>query len=124
MNGKSRKLERYIGVDFWTWPFVGWGLAQEMSTNPDRLEFYTQVLIKSPYDMEGTALMTWRYLDNRQDMLFGYVPAIRRVRRLTPAGRSDALFGSDFARDDGGYAAYDGKIGDVDWKILGEATIL
>jgi hypothetical protein len=34
------------------------------------------------------------------------------------------MFGSDFARDDGGYVGYDGKIGDVDWKLLGETTIL
>ncbi|MEW6444010.1 MAG: outer membrane lipoprotein-sorting protein [bacterium] len=124
MNGKTRKLERYIAVDWFSWAFVGWGPALEIAPNPDRLEFYNTILIKEPYDMEGTALLQWRYLDNRPDMLFGYVPAIRRVRRLTPASRSDAMFGSDFARDDGGYVGYDGKIGDVEWKLVGETTIL
>jgi hypothetical protein len=34
------------------------------------------------------------------------------------------MFGSDFARDDGNYVGYDGKIGDVEWKLVGETTIL
>lgn len=123
MNGNSGKLERYIKVNWWSWAFEGWPPAADMA-NPDHLEFYTQNLITEPYDMAGTALMTWRYMDDKEDMLFGYVPAIRRVRRLTPAGRSDALFGSDFARDDGSYSAYDGRIGDMKWKILGEGVIL
>jgi Protein of unknown function (DUF1329) len=123
MDGKSKSLERFIMVNWWSYAFAGWPPAANIP-NPDNLEFYTQVLIKEPYDMAGTALMTWRYLDNKKDLLFGYVPAIRRVRRLTPAGRSDALFGSDFAQDDGGYAGYDGKIGDMEWKVIGEGTIL
>jgi len=123
MDGKTRSLERYILVHWFSYAFVGWPEASSIP-NPNNLEFYTQVLIKQPYDMAGTSLMTWRYLDNKPDLLFGYVPAIRRVRRLTPAGRSDALFGSDFARDDGGYAGYDGKIGDMEWKVIGETTIL
>lgn len=123
MNGKSRTLERVIRVNWWSYAFAGWEAARD-TPNPDNLEFYDQVLITEPYDMAGTSLMTWRYLDNKPDMLFGYVPAIRRVRRLTPAGRSDAMFGSDFARDDGGYIGYDGKISDVEWKLLGEAEIL
>jgi hypothetical protein len=123
LDGKSDKMERSILVNWWSYAFAGWPAAATMP-NPDSLEFYSQILIKEPYDMAGTSLMTWRYLDSKPDMLFGYVPAIRRVRRLTPAGRSDAMFGSDFARDDGNYVGYDGKIGDVEWKLVGETTIL
>lgn len=123
LDGKSGKLERYILTHFWSYAFAGWPSAADVA-NPDDLEFYSQILIKAPYDMAGTSLMTWRYMDNKADMLFGYIPAIRRVRRLSPAGRSDAMFGSDFARDDGNYVGYDGKIGDVEWKLLGETTIL
>ena len=123
LDGKSNSMERYIYVNWWSYAFAGWPTASTIP-NPDNLEFYTQILIKEPYDMAGTSLMTWRYMDNKPDMLFGYVPAIRRVRRLTPAGRSDAMFGSDFARDDGNYVGYDGKIGDVEWKLLGETTIM
>ena len=52
----------------------------------------------SPYDMAGTAVLTWRYRDPKaEDNSFAYVPAIRRVRRMTPANRSDAMMGSDMA---------------------------
>jgi len=123
MDGKTRKLERFIKVMFYTYPYTAWEGARDIP-NPDKLEFKDQVLIKEPYDMAGTSLMTWRYLDNREDMLFGYIPAIRRVRRLTPASRSDALFGTDMARDDANYNAFDGKIGDVEWRLIGEGEIL
>jgi hypothetical protein len=69
-------------------------------------------------------MMTWRYNNGKEDMLYGYVPAIRRVRRMTPAGRSDALFGSDFARDDGAYGAYDGAVDYFKWKFVGEGEVL
>jgi hypothetical protein len=70
--------------------------------------------VLSPYDIAGTNTMTWRYLDNRQDMTYAFVPAIRRVRRLSPANRSDAFIGTDMCLDDAyGYA---GKISAVEWK--------
>jgi hypothetical protein len=123
MNGKTRKEDRYVTMRWNGYPFLGWGPAESIP-NPDGKERMDLILVKSPYDMEGTAMMTWRYLDNRQDMLFGYVPAIRRVRRLTPASRSDSMFGTDIVRDDGGTSGYDGKIRDIEWRLLGEGVIL
>ncbi len=120
--GRKTGYERSIMVDWYSKPFDGYQDAENWS-NKDDFEAVNQVLITSPYDMAGTAQMTWRYRVEREDMLNGYVPAIRRVRRLTPAGRSDAMFGSDFARDDGGYGAYDGAINSFKWKIIGETEI-
>jgi hypothetical protein len=61
--------------------------------------------------------MTWRYFDpQKQDNTFAYVPAIRRVRRMSSGNRSDALFGSDLAVDDAG--GYDGKVTAMEWKFL------
>jgi hypothetical protein len=85
--------------------------------NPDRVEKYQIFLGTAPYDIAGTAVMTWRYLDpHEQDNTFAYVPAVRRVRRMSPGNRSDALFGSDFAVDDAG--GYDGKVTAMEWKFL------
>ncbi|MEW6442312.1 MAG: DUF1329 domain-containing protein [bacterium] len=94
------------------------GNPQSMTrSNPDRVEKYQIFLATSPYDIAGTAVMTWRYFDPRkQDNTFAYVPAIRRVRRMSPGNRSDSLFGSDFAIDDAG--VYDGKVGAMEWKFL------
>jgi len=85
--------------------------------NPRGVEKYAILVVKAPYDVAGTAAMTWRYLDpERQDNSFGYSPAIRRVRRMSPANRSDALFGSDLAVDDAN--GYDGKVTSFHWKFL------
>jgi len=85
--------------------------------NPDHMEKYTLFVANSPYDIAGSAVMTWRYLDpQKQDNTFAFVPAIRRVRRMSSANRSDAMFGSDGAVDDAG--GYDGKVTAMEWKIL------
>ncbi|MEW6440973.1 MAG: DUF1329 domain-containing protein [bacterium] len=85
--------------------------------NPERVEKYAITRILKPYDVAGTAVMLWRFLDpTKLDLSFGYVPAIRRVRRMSPANRSDAFMGSDFAVDDAN--GYDGKVSAFSWKVL------
>jgi hypothetical protein len=87
--------------------------------NPDRVMKYQITSATSPYDIAGTAVLTWRYRDPRvEDNSFAYVPAIRRVRRMTPANRSDGMMGSDMAVDDAGM--YDGKVTAMTWKFLGK----
>ena len=85
--------------------------------NPDRIEKYQIFVARSPYDIAGSAVMTWRYLSpSKEDNTFAYLPAIRRVRRMSPGNRSDTLFGSDMAVDDA--SCYDGKIAAMEWKLL------
>ena len=85
--------------------------------NPDRVEKYSMLVVRKPFDIAGTAIMLWRYLAPRtQDSTFGYFPAIRRVRRMSPANRSDAFVGTDFCVDDAN--GYDGKITAFEWKLL------
>jgi len=85
--------------------------------NPEQVEKYSMLVVKEPFDLAGTAIMLWRYLDpGTQDSTFGYFPAIRRVRRMSPANRSDAFVGSDFSVDDAN--GYDGKIMAFEWKLL------
>jgi len=74
------------------------------------------ITVTYPYDMDGITVMVWRYLDDRRDVNFSYIPAIRRVRRMSPASRSDSFLGSDFSLDDS--AGYDGKIADIEWKLI------
>ncbi len=115
--------ERDIVARWYSTPLDGWGPAAN-AENPDDIETYSQIVVDAPYDIAGTAMMDWRYRSAKQSLLLAYVPAIRRVRRMSPANRSDAMFGSDFARDDGGYVGYDGKIMDFDWKLLGTKEVL
>jgi hypothetical protein len=90
--------------------------------NPRDMERYNIITVKKPYDLAGTSVMLWRYLSAKQDVNFSYVPAIRRVRRTTPANRSDGFLGSDFAQDD--MAGYDGKTPAFEWKLIGERELL
>jgi hypothetical protein len=110
-------FEREVGCLWQQAPMDGYPGAREVR-NPDGVEKYTILLVNQPFDLKGTAIMLWRYLNpTKQDSTFGYIPAIRRVRRMSPANRSDALLGSDFSVDDAN--GYDGKITAFEWKMLG-----
>jgi len=85
--------------------------------NSAGVEKYSIMVVRKPYDLAGTAIMTHRFLDpTKSDNTFGYIPAIRRVRRMSAANRSDAFIGSDECVDD--VNGYDGKVPAFDWKLL------
>lgn len=92
--------------------------------NPDEVfekqGFYPLI---EPFDLKGVGTVSYRYLDpTRLDDTWLYTPVIRRVRRLSSAQRSDALFGQDIDLDSfGGYA---GQVAWFDWKMLGAKPML
>ncbi len=113
--GRTTKVERELNCDYLVYVMDGWTGAKGQN-NPDNIEMYSVIRILAPFDIAGTNVLTWRYRDKRPDSTFTYVPAIRRVRRMSPANRSDAFVGSDFTVDDAwGYA---GKVNAFEWKVL------
>jgi hypothetical protein len=79
--------------------------------------------ILEPFDLKGVGVLSYRYLDpDKQDDSWLYLPALRRVRRLSGAQRSDALFGQDTDLDS--YYGYDGHPAWMKWRYLGEADML
>jgi hypothetical protein len=77
----------------------------------------------SPADLQGTAALSYRYKDpTKRDNSWAYVPALRRVRAVSPANRSDGFLGSDQSQDDGFF--FDGKPEDFEWKIVGHKEAL
>jgi len=79
--------------------------------------------ILEPFDLKGVGALGNRYIDSsKQDDSWLYLPSLRRVRRLSTAQRSDALFGQDTDVDS--YYGYAGHIAWMDWKFLGEKEIL
>ncbi len=118
-----KKYDRHVQIRYWMYSYLGVPISAD-AENPQLYENTSLILVTEPYDMAGTAMMTWRYQTDQPDTLFGYVPAIRRVRRMTPAGRSDSLFGTDFVRDDGNWTGFDGKISEFEWKLIGEKEVL
>ena len=76
-----------------------------------------------PFDLKGVGGLGYRYLDaSKQDDTWIYLPSLRRVRRLSSAQRSDALFGQDVDVDS--YGGYAGQIPWFNWKLLGSKAML
>ena len=113
--------EREIEFEYMQAPLDGYSPTKAMR-NPDSIERYNIIVVTKPYDVAGTAVMLWRYRGPRQDMNFSYLPTIRRVRRMSPANRSDAFVGSDGSVDDVG--GYDGKISAFEWEVIKEQEAL
>ncbi len=92
--------------------------------NPDGVRYKSALTpILEPFDLKGVGSLSIRYIDPaRMDDTWLYLPELRRVRRLSSAQRSDALFGQDTDVDS--YGGYAGQIAWMNWKFLGERPIL
>ena len=78
--------------------------------------------ILEPFDLKGLGGTFYRYIDPaRQDDSWLYLPQLRRVRRLSTAQRSDALFGQDSDIDS--YFGYNGHIAWMNFRLLGERVL-
>jgi hypothetical protein len=87
--------------------------------NPLNLQSQFLGVATFPADLQGTASLTWRYRDSaKRDSVWAYVPALRRVRAVSPTDRSDGYLGSDISGDDGFF--FDGKPEDFTWELVGK----
>jgi len=87
--------------------------------NPLNLQSQFLGFVTYPADLQGTASLTWRYRDPaKRDSVWAYVPALRRVRAVSPSNRSDGYLGSDISGDDGFF--FDGKPEDFTWELVGK----
>lgn len=60
----------------------------------------TIMFFVSPADVKNTSFMSWSYADGRDDDQWIYLPALKRVKRISSDSKSDAFMGSDFTYDD------------------------
>lgn len=108
--------EREIIVTFRVAALDGNAAARKLS-NPKNIESYEIVMVTKPYDMAGIATLTHRYRKPAQlDLVYNYIPEIRRTRRASPTNRSENFAGTDLSLDDGG--GFRGKIPDFEWKYI------
>ncbi len=57
----------------------------------------------SPPDIKGTGFLSWSYWDdNKDDDQWLYLPALRKVRRISSSNKGDHFMGTDFTYDDMG----------------------
>jgi hypothetical protein len=56
---------------------------------------------QGPADVRGTSFMSWSYAEaGKGDDQWIYLPALKRVKRISSDGRGDSFMGSDFSYDD------------------------
>lgn len=109
-------LERRLDVVVYFKYFDGVPEAERPDNKGNFLNKFLNLVV-SPADVNGTANITWRYRDpGKRDSSWAYVPALRRVRQVSPANRSDGFLGSDTSQDDGPF--FDGKVEDFTWKYV------
>ncbi|MBI1814721.1 MAG: DUF1329 domain-containing protein [Deltaproteobacteria bacterium] len=113
-NGLDRKTTQDISFLF----YDGQG-DRYRKPNPQNFSMQFLATAMTPTDLNGTTALTWRYRDPaKRDSNWVYVPALRRVRAVSPANRSDGFLGSDMSQDDGPF--FDGKPEDFNFKLVGE----
>src|SRR5262245_42332173 len=126
-QGGPMNVERHFLLDhfrrlFWT----GRLYVEPKPTKPNPNGYRVQqglYPILEPFDLKGVGALGQRYTDSaKQDDSWLYLPSLRRVRRLSTAQRSDALFGQDTDVDS--YYGYAGHIAWMEWKFLGEQDVL
>jgi len=63
---------------------------------------------QKPADVKGTGFLSWEYDDpDRDDDRWLYLPALKKVRRISGSSKNDHFMGSDFTYDDMGGRAVD-----------------
>ena len=118
-SGLERRLVTDVNQQF----FDGQPEKNRPKSNPQNLLFQGVSKVSKPADLEGTVALSHRFRDPKQrDQQWIYVPALRRVRAVSPANRSDGFLGSDMSQDDGSY--FDGKPEDFEWRLIGDGEQL
>ncbi|MCF6357558.1 MAG: outer membrane lipoprotein-sorting protein [Draconibacterium sp.] len=73
----------------------------------------------TPADVKNTSFMNWSYDSDKADDQWIYLPALKKVKRISSDSKSDYFMGSDFTYDDLG----DRKLDADDHKLLREETV-
>lgn len=59
------------------------------------------MFFKAPADVRNTSFMSWSYTDeNKDDDQWIYLPALKKIKRISSDSKSDYFMGSDFTYDD------------------------
>jgi hypothetical protein len=91
----------------------------EEGTEVEWAEFFD---VKTPFDLRGTMFRLYRYVTDREDDTWAYIPALRRVRRIAATQKSDSLLGTEFALED--FYGMAGYTWDAQWEFKGTSAKL
>jgi len=102
-----------------TWTqYCYWARPFGEVSNPNRYRYVYLTGVTKPYDLSGIAQLTFRRLDGQPDDFYVYVPAIRRIKKMSGSNRSDPYVGSDVIIDDGG--GFAGLTNSMTWRFIEE----
>lgn len=62
--------------------------------------FRERITLTAPKSLQGLSWLTFRFVDDAEDVVWSYAPAIKKVRQLVGTNRSDPFLGSAAAVDD------------------------
>lgn len=69
----------------------------------DSLDTKILIYFDYPEKIKGTSFLTWSYMDTeRDDDQWLYLPALRKIRRISGDNKEDSFLGTDFTFDDMG----------------------
>ncbi len=112
--GRNNGFEREVHCEWQQYPLDGY-VGHKDQKNKEGYERFALIRVLAPFDIAGTNILLMRYRGLKQDSTLAYVPAIRRVRRMSPANRSDSFIGSDACVDDAW--CFDGKVTAFKWEL-------
>ncbi|HEY5675545.1 MAG TPA: outer membrane lipoprotein-sorting protein, partial [Myxococcales bacterium] len=101
VSAQGDQTTRKLGID-----------TQEGTTDGDK----SRVTFDWPADVKGTRLLTWSHKDGNDDQWL-YLPAIKRVKRISSSDKSGSFMGSEVAYEDLGSQEPE----KYKYKLLGEA---
>ncbi|MCF6238786.1 MAG: outer membrane lipoprotein-sorting protein [Candidatus Marinimicrobia bacterium] len=76
------------------------------------------MIFRKPKDVKNTTFMNWSFDDGREDQWI-YLPALKKIKRISSDSDSDYFMGSDFTYDDLG----DRHPSEDTHRLIGEETI-
>ncbi len=118
----AKGLDRAAGLESRVLYYDGQTERHRPRANAQGWLAQTLARVLYPQDLDSTTVLAWRFRDStKRDLNWTYVPALRRVREVSPSNRSDGFLGSDLTQDDGGF--FDGKPEDFTWKLTGETEM-
>ena len=123
---KKAVIERKFQWNYWNYYYTGRVLVPPIPEVPDNngvIRMKECFVMRNPFDVKGFSFIRTRYEDiYKADDVYSYIPAIRRMRRLTGSDVTDPMLGSDTIYDD--FELFKQKINEKMNFSMGETRLL
>jgi outer membrane lipoprotein-sorting protein len=77
------------------------------------------IVFRKPADVKGTSFLTWNYAEKDENDQWLYLPALKKIKRISTSGKSKSFMGSDFSYEDMSKRS----LSRDDFKLLGDEKV-